>query len=89
MSRLSDIVGLDEFIGHNPIIRFADFLSTKNDGLFIVVAYYFSVDEGVDKWIDLHLSSPVPRWMTNIVFIILFLVLLICYYAMLIGLSNS
>jgi len=46
---LTDIPGLDKFIGDNPIISFDDFLSAKDDGLFFVVACYFSVDEGVDK----------------------------------------
>lgn len=73
MSMLSDIVGLDKFIGQNPIISFADFLSSKDDGLFIVVACYFSVDEGVDKWFDLHSSTPQPRLITKFVFIISFL----------------
>lgn len=80
MSRLSDIVGLDEFIGQNPIISFAEFLSSMDDGLFIVVACYFSVDEGVDKWIDLHSSTPEPRLTANFVFIILFLVFHYFYY---------
>lgn len=33
-------------------MSFVKLISSKDEGLFIVVACYFGVDEGVDKWID-------------------------------------
>lgn len=62
MSKMSEIVGLHEFVCHRPIISFADLVKCKDEGVFIVVACYLGVDEGVDKWIDNQLCSFVPRW---------------------------
>jgi hypothetical protein len=62
MSRMSEIVGLDDFVCHRPIISFADLVKCKDDGVFVVVACYLGIDEGVDKWIDNQFSTFVPRW---------------------------
>jgi len=62
MSRISEIVGLHEFVCHRPIISFVDLVKCKDEGVFVVVACYLGIDEGVDKWIDNQLSTFVPRW---------------------------
>ncbi|RHN51537.1 hypothetical protein MtrunA17_Chr6g0469741 [Medicago truncatula] len=61
MSRMSEIVGLHKFVCHRPIISFDDFVKSKDESDFVVVACYLGIDEGVDKWIDNQLSSFVPR----------------------------
>ena len=63
MYKMSEIVGLHEFVGVRPIISFSDFISSKDESLFIVVACYFGVDESVDKCIDHQSPSLEPRWM--------------------------
>jgi len=42
--KMFEIVGLHEFVGDRPIISSYDFISSKDEGLFIVVACYFRVD---------------------------------------------
>jgi len=63
MYKMSEIVGLHEFVGDRPIISFSDFMSFKDECLFMVVACYFGVNEGVDKWIDRQSPLLEPRWM--------------------------
>jgi len=63
ISIISQIVGLHEFVGNRFIKSFVKFISSKDEGLFNVVACYFGVDEGVDKWIDYHYF--VSRYLTD------------------------
>jgi len=62
LSKRDEIVGLDEFVSNRPIISFVDLVSSKDEGVFVVVACYLGIDEGVDKWIDHQFTSFVPRW---------------------------
>ena len=34
----------------------------KYQSVFVVVACYLGIDEGVDNWIDNQLSTFVPKW---------------------------
>jgi hypothetical protein len=56
MSKLSD------FLGGRVIKRFADFTSSKEEGVVIVIACCFGVDEGVDMWFPDDSTTYDPRY---------------------------
>lgn len=57
LSLSSKMAELGEFLGEENIKKFSEFSSSKNEGVYFVVACYFDVVEGVDMWhhdVDCH-----------------------------------
>jgi len=46
----SKMAELSEFVGEEKIRKFSDFSSSKDEGVYFVVACYFDVVQGVDMW---------------------------------------
>jgi hypothetical protein len=66
MSKFSDIEGLLEFLGGKRLMTFAEFATSSERGVVIVIGCYLGVDEGVDMWNDHQSKVDEPRY--------------ICYY---------
>jgi len=79
MSKISQIDGLQEFLGGKPIKSFDDFTMSKDDGVVIVIGCYLGVEEGVDMWIDHCSNKPEPRYCNTI---LCFIYIYTCNFAL-------
>jgi hypothetical protein len=50
------------FVGDQKITKLHDFLSSNEEGVFIVIACYLGVEEGVDMWLPEDATRFVPRY---------------------------
>jgi hypothetical protein len=50
------------FVGDQKITKLHDFLSSNEEGVFIVIACYLGVEEGVDMWLPEDATRFDPRY---------------------------
>jgi len=60
MSRLAD------FVEDHTITKFNNLCSSNEEGVFIVIACYFEVEEGVDMWLPENATHFDPKFKLKI-----------------------